>query len=280
MLHQSKKMIKDILAKGTEFEGISEIDRFSTAFRNIYKSTILRPSLDLALTEVQKKHLTFEIKIIKDWDTNFGCYLSEQRKFYNKYIGSWVHKKQSKIILRNLTPSLIAHETAHATEVESGVTLGNEFRQAIGLDMKGRMPKNVAFAAKFKRIIIDGIKPYPQNQVISELFARFFEIIAESRPISPNSAFTEEEVKDFFINSSNWLSKIFNPKLQSKIDSKIQNQTKNLQFDDKKYNLFAHKINSFHKRTDSAGKKTWAANVKSNAAWHESWKNSQKKIED
>lgn len=269
-------MIEDILRQATSFEGSSEITKFSEIFQLLYKSPLLKPSLDFSLTQVNKKHLRFEIKIIKNWDTNSGCYLSDQRSFYNKFIGSWVHKSYNKIILRTLLPSLIAHEMAHGVEIESGINFDDQFRQAIGFDMKNKTPKNPAFAGKFHRIFIDGIKTYPKYQIISELFARFFEILAESRPISKNSAFTEEEVKDFFLNSWNWVENFLNPLMKPKINSKISNYSAKLDTDSMQ-EKFTHKTQSFFKKVDSKGNKSWSANVKSNADWQKSWEKYHKK---
>jgi hypothetical protein len=272
-------MIEKILRSTTSFEGVNEITKFSEIFQLLYKTPLLKPSLDFSLTQIQKNHLKFEIKIIKNWDTNSGCYLSEQRTFYNKFIGSWSRKSYNKIILRNLFPSLIAHEMAHGVEIESGINFDNDFRQAIGFDMKGKTPKNQMFAGKFQRIFIEGIKLYPKDQIISELFARFFEILAEAKPISKNSGFTADEVKDFFYNSWNWIEKTLNPLLKSKINPEISKFSAKLDTASMQ-EKFTHKTESFFKRVDSQGKKTWTTNVKSNADWQKSWDKHQKSIEN
>jgi len=272
-------MIENILRQATSFEGSNEISKFSEIFQLLYKAPLLKPSLDFSLCQIRKKHLRFEIKIIKDWDTNSGCYLSDQRSFYNKFLGSWVKKSYNKIILRNLLPSLIAHEMAHGVEIESNLEFDDQFRKAIGFDIKNKKPKNPAFAGKFERIFIEGIKTYPKYQIISELFARFFEILAESRTISKNSGFTSEEVKDFFLNSWNWTDKILNPLLKSKTSEDISNYSAKLDLDSMQ-EKFTHKTKSFFKKTDHQGQKSWAANVKSNADWQKSWEQHQKKIDD
>ena len=78
-------MIEQILNQCTKFEGANESKKFATFFTNLYGIELYKNGLDLILTKAQQGALTFEIKIIKGWDTNVGCYLTDQRKIYNKF---------------------------------------------------------------------------------------------------------------------------------------------------------------------------------------------------
>ena len=60
-----------------------------------------------------------------------------------------------KIVLRQLSHNLIAHEMAHALEYESGLNLGEEFRTCIGLDMKGREANMLPLRGEIKRLMVE-----------------------------------------------------------------------------------------------------------------------------
>ena len=95
-------MIKDILKKQVIFEGVSDLDKFHEIFTSLYNIRLFKNGLDLVLTRMQEGNLHFEIKIIKGWDTNVGCYLTEQNKVFNKVLNVFSEKFRHKIIIRNL----------------------------------------------------------------------------------------------------------------------------------------------------------------------------------
>ncbi len=283
-------MIKDILKQQVAFEGAANLEKFHAIFTSLYNIKLFKNGLDLVLTKMQEGDLKFEVKIIKGWDTNVGCYLTEQSKVFNKVKNMFSDKFRHKIIIRNLLVNVVAHEMAHALEIEGGIVLNNNFRKAIGFDMKDRKPSNVALQGEIKRVMVEDVKSYPQHQIISELFARYFELLSLSRDVEINGAFLTSEVMDFFANTTKWLDQIFNPKIKSKIDLQIANHTSKMIANNafKVEKKFAHKVDSFYKQTDEKGKKTWSANVKSNAQWQKSYEdhkgaieqNSNKNIED
>lgn len=275
-------MIKNIIKNQTSFEGVSNVDKFYNIFTSLYNLPSFKNGLDLILTKMDQKDLNFEIKIIKNWDTNVGCYLTEQNKIYNKFLNKFSNKFRHKIIIKNLLVNVVAHEMAHALEVESNITLNQEFRQAISFDMKNRKPNNLALFGSIKRLMIEEVKPYPNHQIISELFARYFELLSISRDVEKSGDFQTLEVINFFENTSKWITEIFNPKIKNKINPQIASYTtKMINLGSyKKEKTFTDKVNSFHKKTDETGKKSWGANVKSNASWHKSWQNHNKTIED
>lgn len=274
-------MIEEILKDHIIFEGAENSAKFTSFFTGLYRIELFKDGLDLILTKVRNYELKFEVKIIKGWDTNVGCYLTEQDKFYNKLIGVFSPKLRHKIILRNLVTNVMAHEMAHALEVESGLILNNDFRRAIGFDMKDREASNIALRSTIKRVMIDGIKSYPEHQFISELFARYFEVLSISRNINLSGDFETKDVMEFFANTTKWIVEIFNPAIKSKIDKDIANYTRKLidNGEIKSEKKFTDKIDSFYKKVDPIGNKSWSANTKSNLDWQKSWEKHQE-IED
>lgn len=270
-------MIEEILNKVLKFEGVNESKKFAQQFASLYGIGLYKDGLDLILTKAKQGGLTFEVKIVKGWDTNQGCYLTDQRKVYNKFLKTFTHSLDHKIIIRNFAVNVLAHEMAHCLEVESGLVLNEDFRKAIGFDMKDRQPESVVLAGEIHRLMVDALKTYPSYQFISELFARYFELLSTSRDVVQNGSYATEQVMEFFVNTSKWIREVFNPKIRSKIDQEIAAYTTNLIANNefKTEKKFADNAKSFYKKVDISGQKSFSRNVGSNANWKESWQKHQ-----
>ncbi len=275
-------LVERIFIPQTNFEGSNRSEKLTKMFSDLYRIELFKDGLDLILTKLQEGHLRFEVKIIKGWDTNIGCFFTEQRGFFDKVAGKFFQKNGLKIILRGLSYNVLAHEMAHALDFESGIDLGEEFRKCIGYDMKDRNPDNLALKGEIKRVMVDGLKSYPESQFIGELFARYFELLSLSRNVQANGDFTTAEVMGFFANTTKFLEEIFNPKIRKKIDKKIAQETfeiaEMVKIEGPKHK-FQDKVNSFHKREGIGGEKSWAQNTKSNSMWQNGWKKYQE-LED
>ncbi len=272
------EILKNIFVKQVSFEGSPDLDKFVKTFCQLYRIELFKDGLDLVLTKVQERDLKFEVKIIKGWDTNLGCYLTEQNKVFNKIFGTFSANVKKSIILRQMTCNLMAHEMAHALEFESGINLGEAFRQAIGFDMKESATQNIVLKSEIKRLMVDALKAYPPHQFISELFARYFELLSVSRNVRAKGDFTTEEVMDFFQNTTKFIEKIFNAKIQNKIDAKIAKYTSEIAAQIK----LEQPQQKFQERVESVQKKSqgsWSKGVKSNAMWQAGWQKYQE-IED
>lgn len=270
------QFLREIFNSQINFEGRDSSDKFLKFFCDLYRIELFKDGLDLILTKVQEKDLFFEVKIIKGWDTNVGCYLTEQNKVFNKITGVFSAKVKKTIILRQLNYNVLAHEMAHALEFESGINLGAEFRQAIGFDMKDRNPENFALKGEIKRLMVDALKSYPQNQFLSELFARYFELLSISRNVCSNGSFTTVDVMNFFENTTNFLAKKFNPIIKKQINQKIANHSLEIVNQVKisqPKQQFQEKVESFHKKSQNNNQISWAKTTKSNASWQNAWNN-------
>lgn len=270
------KFLEDIFLPQLVFETNNDISQFVKIFSDLYRIDLFKDGLDLILTKVKEKNLKFEVKSEKGWDTNVGCFLVEKKSFYDKSIGKFFHQSTKKIILRSLALNVMAHEMAHALKFESGIDFGEEFRKAIGYDMKDREPSIITLKAEIKRLMIDALKSYPSSEILSELFARYFELLSISRDVCSVGSFATSDVTEFFINTTNFLRDIFNPQIRSKIDPQIAKQTieiaKQVKISDS--HTFREKIEFQGKRSGS-----FAKSIKSNAVWQKGWEK-YKAIED
>lgn len=270
------EFIRKIFEPQLTFEGVDNSEKFAKIFADLYRIEIFKDGLDLILTKLRQKQISFEVKITKGWDTNSGCFLTEQKNYYNPLKGQFLRINLPKIILRNFSHNLLAHEMAHALEFESGINFGEEFRTAIGFDMKDRKADSLPLRGDIQRIMVDGLKTYPAYQFLSELFARYFELLSLSRNVQATGSFTTFEVMDFFANTTKFLTHIFNPAIISKIDPEIAKETSQIvqqvKIDGANKN-FSEKIDPFKKKNANS----WSSNLRSNSMWHKSW---QKNIDE
>jgi len=274
-----KDKIARLIKGQVTFEGANELDKFVDYFCNLYRIEIFKDGLDLILTKLQQKELRFEIKQIKGWDTSVGCFLTERQSFYDKSLGKFFSKSSPKIILKKLSYNVLAHEMAHALEFESKVDLGQEFRKCIGYDMKDREPSLVTLKAEKKRLMVDALKSYPPHQFLSELFARYFELLSVSRNVCVTGEFSTKDVMEFFENTTNFVNKVFNTQIKSQINQKISSITsdiaQNVRLVAPKKN-YQDNVGSFQKRSQGS----WSKSVNSNAMWQAGFDQNNKNIED
>ena len=171
---------------------------------------------------------------------------------------------------------------AHALEAEGGIVLNEDFRKAIGFDMKDRKPQNIALAGAIKHLMVEDVKSYSSNQIISELFSRYFELLSMSQDVQTHGDFLTKDVMDFFANTTRFLDQVFNPRIKAKVDIAIAKHSAKL-IEEKAFKQepkFAHKVDYFYKKIDEKVQKTWGANVKSNAAWQKSWQKHEAALEN
>lgn len=264
------EFLEKIIISQISFEGARQDNKFTKLFFDLYRIELFKDGLDLILSKLQSAELHFEVKYIKGWDTNVGCFLTQPQSFFDKLNNKFFHHKNLKIILRSLNYNVLAHEMAHALEYESKVNLGETFRQAIALDMKGQNAKLLSLDAQIQRLMVEALKAYKPEQFLSELFARYFELLSISRNVVSNGDFTTFEVMDFFVNTTKFIKEIFNPAIRPLIDQNIAKATISIA---KNVKLTQPKLN-FQDQVESRANKnqgSWAKGIKSNASWQQSF---------
>jgi hypothetical protein len=271
--------LKNILTPQIEFEGIDDADKFLKIFCDLYRIELFKDGLDLILTNLKQKHIKFEVRVMKGWDTNLGCFLTEQSSYYDDKAGKFIRTHQPKIILRNLSYNLLAHEMAHALEFESGLNFGEDFRTAIGFDMKNRDPQSQTLKGAIKHTMVDPLKLYKPGQFLSELFARYFELLSLSRNVCARGDFATSDVMDFFANTTKFLAQIFNPKIKAKVDAEIARVTdeiaKQVRLEGPQHKFQEH-VESVQRKTGGS----WAKTARSNSMWLSGWQKTQALEED
>ena len=272
-------LINEVFGRGLTTEIIDDNRKFLKFFPNLYRIEIFKEGLDLILTKVRQGHLEFDIKIIRDWDTNVGCFLTQKKSFFDKTIGS-LYQRDLKIIIRQLSYNVLAHEMAHAMEYESGINLGDEFKRAIKEDMKNPHFPIMTLKGEVRRLMVDALIDYPPHQHISELFARYYELLSISRDVISDGDFTTHDVMNYFSKTTQFIKHSFNPLIKKLIDQEIAEETSQIadevKISENKTN-FTDKVNSFHSKSSE---KSFSKNINSNAAWIQDWEKHQELEDD
>lgn len=271
----NRDFLKLIITPNLDFEGGRADEKFCRFFANLYRIELYKTGLDLILTKLQQRQLRFEIRIAKDWDTNLGCYLRSENVVPDEENGKSFHRHCQKIVIRSFNYNVLAHELAHACEFNSKIDLGEDFRKAVALDMKDRRAGNIALDSEIQRLMIEALRAYKPNQFLSELFARYFELLSLSRFISPNGAFSGDEILDFFANVSNFIIKIFNPKIFNLIDPEISKATASI-VQEVKISESAYQFRDQVNSRDQKFGDSWSKGIKSNFSWFNNLQNTKR----
>lgn len=271
----SEAFLSGLIVPQLDFESGRADEKFCRFFTNLYRIPLYKDGLDLILTKLQKRQLRFEIKITRDWDTNLGCYLSSENNVFDQKLGKFLRKKCEKIVLRSFSYNVLAHEMAHACEFNSNIDLGEEFRKAMAIDMKNRCANNLALDGEIQRLMIEQLAAYKPHQILSELFARYFELLSLSRLVSATGAFDGNEVVAFFANTSNFIAKIFNPQIHKIIDPSIAKATAAI-INEVKISKAQHSFSDQIESQKQKSSNSWSRKVKSNDSWFQSFQNHSK----
>lgn len=88
--------LENLIAPQLDYEGVKQDEKFVELFSNLYRIELFKEGLDLILTKLQQKKLRFEVKYIKGWDTNVGCFLTENQTTFERISNKIFPKKNLK----------------------------------------------------------------------------------------------------------------------------------------------------------------------------------------
>jgi len=260
-------------------------EKFLRNFEQLYQLPILRPTLNLITTKAKSELVKFAIEPSKVWNRLAGHCQTES--IFSK-IGDFFLRNHKHIIsIKSINSEVIIHEIAHAIEKESGIDLNDEFRKVLGLDMKNRQSNNIQVARGVETIMVEQLKGYDKKHIMSELFARYFELLAMSYEVSGWSEyqFHYDDVTKYFANTTIWIEDVFNGIIGKKIDKKVLQWSnkliQNLEPYKKKWTDDVKSESSKTQRSDAIGSKKWTGRTKSIGDWQKSYEEfSGEKLED
>lgn len=261
-------MILDILSKATTAKFPDDKEKFMKKFEHLYQLEILRPSLNLILTKCKNGQANFVITPLRHWDRCLGhC---QTKGFFGKIGDMFSRNLKHEIVIRTIESDIIMHETAHAVEKTSAIDLNGDFRTGIGLDMKNRRSSNLEVANAVDNVMKYELKNYKLNNVMEELFARYFEMLAMSYEVGGFSRFQfkYDDIVAYFENTTRWVKGYFNPLISKAIDKSVEAEA----------NAFVSTLEPYKKswaenakhtqyQYNKDGTKNWASGTKSTHRW-------------
>jgi hypothetical protein len=279
--------ILEILSKNLKFDLRENKEKFLKSFEQLYQLEILRPSLNLIVTKIKNGDVEFIIEVSSVWNRLAGhC---QTTGFFEKVKDVVFHRKKHCITIKTITPDVIMHEIAHAIEKEIELDLNTEFRAVLGIDMKDRTASHPNVANAVKSVMRDELKEYDLTNIMSELFARYFELLAMSYECGGYGRFHfyYKDISGYMEQTTKWVIEKLNPAILKKIDSDVDGYSKDLVGNLKPYEKkwSEERAKSIYDRTqriESQGK--WTGITKSNTDWQKNYQeylnNKNKNIEE
>src|SRR5262249_18422792 len=151
------------------------------------------------------------------------------RSFYSHLYEAVFLRNKHRIVIRKLSPAVIMHEMAHALEKEAGLDLKEEFvlRCKEDLARYGRRG-NPLLTHTIQRIMLEELRGYTEEKRLSELFARYYQLLAAGREMEQGQAFTYHDVKRFFEKTTEWIQERVIPAVKPLIRKEIEKASKAL----------------------------------------------------
>jgi hypothetical protein len=220
-------LIKDpiqTITSHTKAEDEIFYNKFTSEIKKIYQYEIFKPMMDLVATLCMKGSLTFSVYDRKLFDLDEGNCKTIEGGSINKVLNKFRVNRTYVITIKKITTDVIVHEIAHMMEKEGEFNSLDPFTQNIVKDIKLLNTNNFSLRAAVNQILIEEVKPYPQNQKASELFARFFQILSMSKEVAGMGSeygYALKDAYDLFPNTIAFLSGSFYNTVLTKIDPNI-----------------------------------------------------------
>lgn len=216
-----KSLIFEVLNSNLQYTNPSFSTEFNRKFFALYRIKMFRPILNVALTKVRQGEMRFKLQPMSSWDRLAGhCQIvsSAQQSIESIFI-----KKNYTIVIKSIKCPIIIHEIAHAIEYILDLDLHKDFRKVLASDTNHKTAPNMQVNSAVKQILRDDLKEYELKDVMSELFARFFELIAMSYEVDgwANYQYKYDDIAKFFPNTMHWFDVVVVPLLNKQIDKEI-----------------------------------------------------------
>ncbi len=232
------------------------INNFLAVIKKIYAYEIFKPMMDLVSTLCMQKRLEFRLSPKTVFSLDEGNCRTVESRNGNKYF---------VITIKKITPDVVIHEIGHMIENESNVRLDATFNQAMLTDIRAVATRNISLQTAIKQVMVLQVSNYPDNQKGSELFTRYFQLLAMAKEVagfSAEYAYTVLDVYKAFPNTIDWIwEKLYKP-MFARIDLRIAKISQEfiIPINEIKHKWAGEKIETFHK-SEKKGK--WSSNVKS-----------------
>lgn len=246
----------EIIRKNTSGTEKYLVDNFLEVITKIYAYEIFKPMMDLVTTLCMQGRLNFKLSPKTVFELDEGNCRTVETRGGNKFF---------TITIKKIKPDVIIHEIGHMVENESAIILDASFNRAILSDIHNMMARNISLQTAIKQVMVLQVANYPNNQKGSELFTRYFQLLAMAKEVAGYSAeyaYTVLDVYKAFPLTIDWIwDKLYKPMI-SRIDLRIAKISQQfiIPIDEIKHKWAGEKVETFHK--DKKPNK-WSSSIKS-----------------
>ena len=240
-------------------------EQFVKIVTKLYQYEFFKYMLDLVATNCRKGALQFKLKPHENFELDEGNCRTFEEVSFNNILNKFKTQRSYIITVKKLTSGIIVHEIGHMLEKEAFKSLDSGFMQVISQDINNIDSKNVSFCNAVKHIMIEQVGRYPESHRLSELFTRYFELLANSKEVAgfaDEYAYSIAEVANAFINTQQWmLDNTYNNVLH-KIDADIAQKSSGYikKLEDIKHGWTQERVKPrYAKSNDGRGK--WSAST-------------------
>lgn len=200
------------------------VDQLIEIMDSIYRYELFKPIMDMSSTLAKEGRLKFVTAPKEFYALDEGNCVTIEGGAFDKFTNIFRSTKTYKITIKKLAPDVVVHEIGHMIEKESGVKLDDAFMRMVFADISVKHSGNVSLNAAIKQVMIDEVVNYTEGHKASELFTRFFQLLAMSKQVSGFAAqygYRVEDIYKAFPNFTKWLSDALYPRLIPRIDLTI-----------------------------------------------------------
>lgn len=263
----------DVIKSHSVAENPAQFAQFCATIAHLYQFRLLKDIMDFTTTKVQQGYLQFIVQEEKFFDLDEGnCRTFSAPSVFGAMLNRFKNNKHYIISIKKITTDVIMHEMAHMVEQELGRSFDPlAFMQIITGDIKNAESNtgNVSLLEAVKSIMITEVNRYPDSQKTSELFARYFQMLASAHDVvryGTAYSYSIDDMEKVFRNTGEYMALLLQSFYRTteyySIKAMSEKYIKNPS--DIAHRWSEQKIHSFHKdTTDGVHKPQWRKDIKS-----------------
>ncbi|MDF3047953.1 MAG: hypothetical protein K0R73_1071 [Candidatus Midichloriaceae bacterium] len=218
---------------------------------SVYRYELFKPLMDIAATLALQKRLILIAEPKQFYALDEGNCITIEGGAFDKFTNIFRSNKNYKITIKKMSHDVFIHEIGHMIENESGIMLDADFNKAIHADISVKHSGNVSLNAAIKQVMIDEVANYNESHKASELFTRFFQLLAMSKQVAGFAAeygYRVEDIYKAFPNFTKWLNSALYPRLNRRVDPQIAISSKAyiVPLEEVKHEWSKEKVKSIH----------------------------------
>lgn len=253
-----------VIMNNTVIEDERSLNEFKYIIQKLYQYNIFKPMLDLVASKALYGFLRFKVQDQKFFDLDEGNCRTIEGSIFNKALNIIKKENRYLITIKKISAEVIVHEIAHMVEKEIESTTVDRFAQEVMKDISCHSA-NLSLGAAVQQIMGVEVDNYQSSHKNSELFARYFQLLAMSKEVAGRGAaygFALKDVYKLFTKTEKWLWDHLYKNILPKIDIHIATQSQKYikEVEDIEHTWAYDKVKPLHTSSNSP---RWTKTMKS-----------------